>query len=173
MASYSAQADHLLGRDDSPFWDDVSTPQKEDKPAILARSLAAAVTAGETQLGADRSKWQWGRLHRTSWTDAAGQTVRGPVATGGDHTTLNAAAYRWGDSFDTASIPALRIVVDFAQTEPMIGLNSSGQSGNPASANYADGIDAWLKNQYVSFPMQPQNFEKAYGIKRLTLTPQK
>lgn len=178
MSSYSAQADHLLGRDDSPFWDDLSTAQKEDKPTILARSLAAAVSAGEAQLGSDRSTWQWGRLHRTTWTDAGwtdagAQVLRGPVATGGDHTTLNAAPYRWGDSFDTASIPALRIVVDFAQAEPMIGLGSSGQSGNPASANYTDGIDAWLKGQYVSFPMQPQHFDKAYGTKRLTLTPQK
>ncbi|MBC2678750.1 penicillin acylase family protein [Pseudomonas baltica] len=178
MSSYSAQADHLLGRDDSPFWDDLSTAQKEDKPAILARSLAAAVSAGEAQLGTDRSTWQWGRLHRTTWTDTGGPdagapVLRGPVATGGDHTTLNAAPYGWGDSFDTASIPALRIVVDFAQAEPMIGLGSSGQSGNPASANYTDGIDAWLKGQYVSFPMQPQHFDKAYGTKRLTLTPQK
>jgi acyl-homoserine-lactone acylase len=178
MSSYSAQADHLLGRDDSPFWDDLTTAQKEDKPTILARSLAAAVSAGEAQLGSDRSTWQWGRLHRTTWTDAGGtdagaQVLRGPVATGGDHTTLNAAPYRWGDSFDTASVPALRIVVDFAQAEPMIGLGSSGQSGNPASANYTDGIDAWLKGQYVSFPMQPQHFDKAYGTQRLTLTPQK
>jgi acyl-homoserine-lactone acylase len=178
MSSYSAQADHLLGRDDSPFWDDLTTAQKEDKPTILARSLAAAVSAGEAQLGSDRSTWQWGRLHRTiwtdaGWTDAGGRVLRGPVATGGDHTTLNAAPYRWGDSFDTASIPALRIVVDFAQAEPMIGLGSSGQSGNPASANYTDGIDAWLKGQYVSFPMQPQHFDKAYGTQRLTLTPQK
>src|SRR5690606_6010660 len=27
--SYSAQADHLLGRDDSPFWDDTRTPIRE------------------------------------------------------------------------------------------------------------------------------------------------
>lgn len=27
--SYSAQADHLLGREDSPFWDDRNTPQKK------------------------------------------------------------------------------------------------------------------------------------------------
>jgi acyl-homoserine-lactone acylase len=171
--SYSAQADHLLGRDDSPFWDDIKTPQKEDKPAILARSLAAAFTAGQAQLGSNRSAWQWGQLHRYTWTDQSGKTVRGPVAAGGDHTTLNAAAYAWGESFDATLVPAMRIIVDFAQAEPMIGLNGSGQSGNPASPNYADGIDAWLKAQYVTFPMQPQNFEKAYGSKRLTLTPAK
>jgi acyl-homoserine-lactone acylase len=62
--SYAAQADHLLGREDSPFWDDVRTPQKEDKPAILARSLAAAINAGDSQLGGDHKAWQWGKLHR-------------------------------------------------------------------------------------------------------------
>lgn len=50
--SYSALADHLLGREDSPFWDDIRTP-KEDKPAILARSLAGAINTGDTLLGSD------------------------------------------------------------------------------------------------------------------------
>jgi acyl-homoserine-lactone acylase len=171
--SYSAQADHLLGREDSPFWDDLSTPVKEDKPAILARSLAAAISAGESQLGADHKAWQWGKLHTYTFTGENGKTVRGPLAAGGDHTTLNTSAYAWGNNFDSTLIPAMRFIVDFGQAEPMIGLNSTGQSGNPASPNYSDGIDAWLKGQYVSFPMQPQNMDKAYGIKRLTLTPGK
>jgi acyl-homoserine-lactone acylase len=64
--SYSAQADHLLGREDSPFWDDRGTPQKK-KPAILARSLAAAIDTGTAQLGADRRAWQWGKLHQYRW----------------------------------------------------------------------------------------------------------
>ncbi|WP_183146463.1 hypothetical protein, partial [Pseudomonas syringae] len=45
--------------------------------------------------------------------------------------------------------------------------------GNPASPNYISGIDPSLKAQYLSFPMQPQNFEKVYGKTRLTLTPGK
>jgi acyl-homoserine-lactone acylase len=76
--SYAAQADHLLGREDSPFWDDVRTPQKEDKPQILARSLAAAISAGDSQLGGDHKAWQWGKLHSYTWKNANGQTVRGP-----------------------------------------------------------------------------------------------
>lgn len=52
-------------------------------------------------------------------------------------------------------------------------MSSSGQSGNPASAHFADGLDAWFKGSYVTFPMQPQNFERAYGSKRLTLVPGK
>ncbi|WP_437881797.1 penicillin acylase family protein [Pseudomonas sp. LRF_L74] len=190
--SYSAQADHLLGRDDSPFWDDVRTPQKEDKPTILARSLAASVTVLEARLGNDRKAWQWGKLHTYAWTSnatkmapylAASQRTgiealgsylnRGPYPAGGDFGTLNASAYHWGESFDTWLIPAMRIVVDFGRDEPMIGVNSSGQSGNPASPHYANGIDAWLKGNYVTFPFQSGNLDKVYGNKRLLLTPPK
>ncbi|MGY4492883.1 penicillin acylase family protein [Pseudomonas sp. TE3610] len=169
--SYSAQADHLLAREDSPFWDDVRTAQKEDKPAILARSLAAAVNEGERQLGADHKAWQWGNLHHYQWaTKGAAQPVR---QAGGDHTTLNAAAYAWGQSFDVTQAATMRFIVDFAQNEPLMGQNSPGQSGNPASPHYADGIDGWMKGQYVSIPLQPQNFDRAYGTQRLTLTPAK
>ena len=171
--SYAAQADHLLGREDSPFWDDLRTAQKEDKPAILARSLVAAITAGDSLLGADHKAWQWGKLHSYTWKTSSGQTLRGPLAAGGDHTTLNAAPYNWGQDFATTQVQAMRMIVDFGQVEPMMGQGGIGQSGNPASPYYANGIDPWLKAQYLSFPMQPQNFDKAYGKTRLTLTPGK
>jgi len=171
--SYAAQADHLLGREDSPFWDDVRTPQKEDKAQILARSLAAAISAGDSQLGGDHRAWQWGKLHSYQWRDANGQTVRGPLAAGGDHTTLNTAAFAWGQDFATTRAPSMRFIVDFGQAEPLMGQNGTGQSGNPLSPNYLNGIDAWLKGQYIGLPMQPQNFDRVYGKTRLTLTPGK
>ncbi|WP_265534303.1 penicillin acylase family protein [Pseudomonas saponiphila] len=171
--SYSAQADHLLGQEDSPFWDDSRSAQKEDKPAILARSLVAAINAGEQLLGADRKAWQWGKLHSYSWTSSSGRQIRAPMQAGGDHNTLNSAAYHWGQDFVISDTPALRFIVDFGLSEPLMGLNSSGQSGNPASPNYANGIDGWLKAQYLSLPMQPQNFERSYGKTRLTLVPGK
>ena len=74
-------------------------------------------------------------------------------------------------SFDTWLIPAMRIVVDFSREEPLIGVNSSGQSGNPASPHYADGIEAWQQGRYMSFPFQAKNLEKVYGKQRLTLIP--
>ena len=172
--SYPAVADHLLGREDSPFWDDIRTPQKEDKPAILARSLAGAISSGDSLMGSDHKAWQWGKLHQYLWRNANGQTVRGPVMAGGDHTTLNTAAYNLaGTGFEVTQIPAMRMIIDFGQTEPMMGQNSTGQSSNPASPHYIDGIDPWLKGQYISFPLQPQNFDKTYGKTRLTLVPGK
>ncbi|UST75619.1 penicillin acylase family protein [Pseudomonas siliginis] len=171
--SYAAQADHLLGREDSPFWDDLRTPQKEDKAVILARSLAAAITAGDSQLGGDHRAWQWGKLHSYAWKNSNGQTVRGPLAAGGDHTTLNSSAFAWGQDFVTTRAPSMRFIVDFGQSEPLMAQNGTGQSGNPLSPNYLNGIDAWLKGQYIGLPMQPQNFDRVYGKTRLTLTPGK
>lgn len=171
--SYSAQADHLLGREDSPFWDDVRTPQKEDKAVILARSLAATISAGDSQLGGDHKAWQWGQLHRYAWKNSNGQIVRGPLPAGGDATTLNTAAFAGGLDFNTALAPVMRVIVDFGQPEPLMIQDGAGQSGNPVSPNYANGIDPWIKGQYQSLPLQPQNFDRAYGKRRLTLVPGK
>ena len=171
--SYSAQADHLLGREDSPFWDDVRTPQKEDKAVILARSLAATIGAGESQLGGDHKAWQWGKLHRYAWKNSSGQIVRGPLPAGGDASTLNTAAFAGGQDFNTTLAPAMRFIVDFGQPEPLMIQDGAGQSGNPVSPNYANGIDPWIKGQYQSLPLQSQNFDRGYGKTRLTLVPGK
>ncbi|AHL32567.1 acyl-homoserine lactone acylase subunit beta [Pseudomonas brassicacearum] len=171
--SYSAQADHLLGREDSPFWDDVRTPQKEDKAVILARSLAAAISAGDSQLGGDHKAWQWGTLHHYAWKNSSGQTVRGPIPAGGDATTLNTAAFAWGQDLNTALAPAMRFIVDFGQPEPLMMQGGTGQSDNPAGPNYVNGLDPWLKGQYQNLSLQPQNFDRAYGKTRLTLVPGK
>lgn len=176
--SYSAQADHLLGREDSPFWDDRNTPQKEDKPTILARSLADAIDAGTAQLGADRRAWQWGKLHQYRWpapnyVGLGDNLSRSPLAAGGDFSTLALTPYAWGSNFDTHLPASARMIVDFGQAEPLQVLTSSGQSGNPASQHYSDGLEAWFKGRFMSLPVQPQNFGRAYGNQRLTLVPGK
>ncbi|MCV4281176.1 penicillin acylase family protein [Pseudomonas capsici] len=181
-SSYSPQADHLLGREDSPFWDDLKTPQKEDKPAILARSLAAAITAGDSLLGTDHKAWQWGKLHRENWTAQTGPLAkalsgnhfnRSASAAGGDHSTINVSGYEWGKNLNAHATPAWRMIVDFSQAEPMMGLISTGQSDNPASSHYANSVEPWIKAQYQTIPLQQQNYEKGYGKQRLTLTPGK
>ena len=36
---------------------------------------------------------------------------------------------------------------------------------------YADGIEAWQKGHYMSFPFQSKNIDKTYGNQRLVLVP--
>ncbi|MFW6082329.1 MAG: penicillin acylase family protein [Desulfosalsimonas sp.] len=65
---YGPGQDHLLGRPMSPFWDDVTTPEKtETKSDILAASLADAAAYAERKMGSDPSRWQWGKIHTYEW----------------------------------------------------------------------------------------------------------
>ncbi|MEH3023412.1 MAG: penicillin acylase family protein [Pseudomonas oryzihabitans] len=147
---YNPIVDHLLARDDSPYWDDVRTATREDKPAIFARALAGAIAACEKQLGGDRAGWQWGRLHRLAG-----------VGSGGDSSTLDLTASHWGGDQQAWLAPSLRLVVDFGLSEPLQA-SQAGTTGN-----------GWSKGQYQSLPLQPQNLDRVYGRDRLLLIPQR
>ncbi len=180
--SYSAVTDHIMVRgDESPLWDDIRTEKKEAKAEILARSLVHAISFIEEKLGTDRGSWTWGRLHQTYFktesskmakhfniVDRAAMKLfgsffnRGPFPASGDHTTLNVSAYIMGQDFDTWLIPSMRMVVDFSLEEPFFAINSTGQSDNPASPHYEDGINSWLKEEYQNLPFAKNKIEKHY-----------
>lgn len=171
--TYSAQQDHMLGREDSPFWDDVRTPEhREDKAEIFALALANAWQQASNMMGSDPTRWKWGDIHTYTWESGAtkmkpflpfaprqavnalsGFLDRGPYPASGSTNTVNVAGYTIGDDFKVWNVPAMRMVVDFSQTEPLYLINSGGQSSNPASPHYADGIELYLsgRNRRMSF----------------------
>jgi len=179
---YSAVEDHITMRgDQSPFWDNINTPEKENKAKIVANSLADAIELLEHRLGKDRSRWGWGRLHTYYWKTEGykmskymgffqriGMRLlspffnRGPYPAPGDHTTINVAAYHLAEDFDVWLIPEMRIIVDFSKADPLYAVNSTGQSGNPVSIHYDDGIRAWLRGSYVSLPFSMQKIVHQY-----------
>ena len=188
--SYNATCDHILVRgDESPFWDNTGTPEKETKAMILARSLADASAFMESRQGSDHQAWNWGGLHTYVWETEASKMAphmgflertamrmlrpyfnRGPYPASGDYFTLNVAGYMMGRDFDTWLIPAMRIIVDFSLEEPMYGVNSSGQSDNPSSPHYDDGITAWRTGKYLTFPFGREAVRAQYRDV-LVLTP--
>ncbi len=171
--SYSAQQDHMLGRDDSPFWDDVRTPNhKEEKAEIFALALANAWQQASSLMGSNPADWKWGSIHTYTWESgstklkpflpfAQGKAIgalsgyldRGPYPAPGSTNTVNVAGYTVGDGFKVWNVPAMRLIVDFSQAEPLYLINAGGQSGNPASPHYADGIELYLsgRNRRMAF----------------------
>lgn len=179
--SYNAVQDHLLARADSPFWDDISTPEKQEtKAMIFAAALAEAIAECEKQLGAERDAWAWGKVHQYYWrhqfTKKAGWLSfyfnRGPEPAGGDLHTLNQAGNLWGDSHDVWLIPAMRFIVDFSADEPAQLIVHMGISGNAESPHYADMIPLFTALKNHSLPLKAANVEKQY-TKRLLLKPGK
>jgi acyl-homoserine-lactone acylase len=187
---YSPIMDHIIYRgDESPFWDNITTPEIETKAQILAASLADSILLIEKELGKERKEWQWGKMHtvqfKTETTKLAeylGITKkiaikflssffdRGPYPAGGSFTTVNVARYNLAKNFDVWLIPEMRIVVDFSKEEPLIAINSTGQSDNPVSPHYEDGIHAWREGRYQPFPFKKDNIEKQYN-RILTMLP--
>jgi len=177
--SYSAVFDHLLARPDSPFWDKIATPQqKETKAKIFAESLARAIELSEEQLGSNREKWAWGKVHQYYWrhqfTKKAGflkyYLNRGPHEAGGDLTTLSQAGNLWGDSHDVWLIPAMRFIVDFSAEEPAQLMVHMGVSGNAESKHYDDMIPLFTEVKNLPLPLSPQATKAQYS-KTLLLTP--
>jgi acyl-homoserine-lactone acylase len=188
---YCAQFDHLTERgDESPFWDNIHTPGNETKACIIAHSFADAIDMIEERLGENRSGWEWGKLHNYYWATESTKMAkhmgilerfairlvssyfnRGPYPAGGDYTTLNVSGYHVAQDFNTWLIPEMRIIVDFSSDEPFVAVNSSGQSGNPSSLHYDDGINLWLTGKYHHFPFKDENIRKQY-TRLLTLKPQ-
>lgn len=178
---YGADQDHLLGREDSPFWDDISTPERETKAQILARVLSDTIVETEKLLGGNRQNWKWGRLLNYQWRTQTTKmrpylsflkrlavefigryTDRGPYPAGGDYNTVNVSGFHKGDDYDVWLIPEMRLLVDFGSDEPMYLINSSGQSGNPVSRHYDDGITVWLNGETRSMPFKNENIQKQY-----------
>lgn len=189
--TYSAQQDHMLGREDSPFWDDVrTTGKKEDKSEIFALALANAWQQANSTMGSNTADWKWGSIHSYTWESGStklkpflpfaqrqavsalsGYLDRGPYPAPGSTNTVNVAGYTIGDSFKVWNVPAMRMIVDFSQSEPLYLINSGGQSGNPASPHYADGIELYLSGRNRRMAFHDDVLINQQFSKRLILQP--
>ncbi|MBV6492660.1 MAG: Acyl-homoserine lactone acylase QuiP [Turneriella sp.] len=161
LRSYNAPQDHVLGRDESPFFDDIRTEAKESKADMLALSLADAYEFCEDAMGSP-DKWRWGKLHKIYWRSDITKDLPlsnwyfnyGPVAYQGDSHTVNVAHYAWGENFETFVIPAMRLVVDFGKIEPVELIVHSGVSGHPSSKHYNDQIKYFLEGKNHPLPIR-------------------
>lgn len=120
---------------------------------VVAASLAAAWREALALMGSDPSRWRWGQLHQMLFRSPVaaiaqdGFTV-GPFAMGGDSSTPMHTSPRVADWRVTASA-SVRLVMDVGDWDKSLCINTPGQSGDPASAHYADLAAIWAKGDYV------------------------
>ncbi|MCX7678999.1 MAG: penicillin acylase family protein [Spirochaetes bacterium] len=170
MTSYGAPEDHLIVRERSPFFDDITTTHQETKADVVACALVNAMKLCEEKMGSNPDKWKWGILHTYHWKHDFtkktrffhGYFNRGPYPASGDVHTLNVTTFPWGENFDTWIIPAMRMVVDFSKSEPASFLTVPGQSGNPSSKHYDDMIPYFLNVSAHPMPFAHENIANQY-----------
>jgi len=166
----SAVFARLMHDSASAWWDDRSTPQVEDRDAILASSLVSAFLATRQRLGTPGdSGWRWSNVHhvniphllRIPALSALGMPIDGgpgtlsPIAIGGSNG------------------PSWRMVVELGPTVHAWTTYPGGQSGNPASPRYKDRIPQWLAGtlEAVHVPMRASELPPSQRSGSLTLLP--
>jgi penicillin amidase len=131
----------------------------EARDQVMVESLAAALRDVEVRLGADPSRWTWGRVHRAVFehplAEVADEAARarltvGEWPIGGSAYTPMNTSYRTSDYKLTAGA-SFRMVVDVGSWDASRAVNTPGQSGDPESPHYRDLAPLWARGEY--FPL--------------------
>lgn len=148
------------------------------REAAVRNSLAAALDTLSTRLGADRSGWTWGCLHRMQQRHVL--SGRGDLAAlldlparpvrGNPYTVCNTG----GDAEWQAHLGGgYRMIVDMAVQPPeMWAIDAGSESGHPGSPHYADQMDDWLAGRFHRLSLSREAIDAA-ARSRLRLAPKK
>jgi penicillin amidase len=152
---------NLLAIPTSAWWDDLATPEREDRDAILRRTISAAIDDLSDRLGDDPTAWRWGALHTLTFEN---QTLgdsgigiiesrfnRGPYETPGGKDIVNAIGWDVPDGFAVNWLPSMRMIVDLGDLGNSLTVHTTGQSGHAFHEHYTDMVELWRDGEY--YPM--------------------
>ncbi|MGH7656595.1 MAG: penicillin acylase family protein, partial [Gemmatimonadales bacterium] len=152
----------LLEQPDSPWWDDRSTPEVEDRDALLARALAAGHAAAVKSYGpAEGGGWRWGDVRPLTIPHLSGFVSFSATATpihGGPGTLGPVTGEPFGASW--------RMVVELGSPMRAWTIYPGGQSGDPRSPWYRNRIPAWSAGRLeeVILPREPEELEMGVDL---------
>jgi penicillin amidase len=102
------------------------------------------------ELGANREKWSWGRLHRLSFRpfgdSRSGSNFVGlsEIPYGGSGDTINTAEFAKPDDFAVRVASIFRMVVDAGSLDHALTAIAPGQSEHPQHPHFDDSLGDWL-----------------------------
>jgi penicillin amidase len=136
---------------------------------ILLPALRKTIQVLQREFGENPEKWIWGNLHTVqhehplvqipglgrSWEMAA-------TPVGGDGMTVNQAEVEpHFPPKPVQIIASCRMIMDVGEWDNSLSVLPGGQSGNPASPHYADGLSDWRDGRYHPFLFSRARIEEA------------
>ncbi|MEC9282713.1 MAG: penicillin acylase family protein [Bdellovibrionota bacterium] len=154
----------LLLDPNNPWWDDEGTKDfTESIEDHLGKAGSLSLIFLKKKLGKNQSQWNWGKLHTLELIHPLGRIKPmnhifniGPKPANGAYMIVNAQSARnsW-DSFEVASGPSTRRIIDFSSPLESWGILPSGNSGHLADQFYdnqwQDYLDLQLQNRKLSY----------------------
>ena len=170
----------LADKPEARWWDNIHTSQVETREDILLLAVQEAVDYLTEHLGEDFNDWKWGNLHTTIFeTPVLGQSGiapieallnRGPYASDGGSSIINALSWSWDDPAVVGALPSMRMIVDLSNLEGSKTVHTTGQSGHVGHRNYDDMIDLWLNGEYHTM-LFGRNAVESAAVDHLVLEP--
>lgn len=161
--------DKFVYNPDSPWWDDINTPEKETRIMQLNKAFKQTMEELNEQLGTDMKKWQWQDVHSLTHVHAIGRKPPFdkifnvgpfPIQGGGDTPNKQRFPFNGTGIYKVHSGAALRILLDFADIDHSLNINPTGQSGNIMSKHYDDQAQMYVDDQYRTQLMNRTEIEK-------------
>lgn len=163
----------VLAADGAPFW----SRDELDRAARAALEAAAKTLA--KACGARSARWRLGALRtvtmRHPMSDAPGLgrlVTLGPVAHGGDGSTVNAAFSPLGGDGAVEVGPVFRHAVEVGAWDDYRVVLATGQSGDPTTLRYRDHFPVWRAGGHFVLPFGDDAVAKGARA-RATLVPEK
>ncbi|MEQ8434182.1 MAG: penicillin acylase family protein [Oceanicaulis sp.] len=140
----------LVQAGDSPWFDDIATPQTETLPELIRRAGSAALDRLTESYGASRAGWRWGEVHRMRFQGplrrdglAGRLTGNRDVAMSGSGETLLRALYPFNEPFDPQWSASLRMTADLNDPDKVRAVLPGGVVGRTFHPNLADQTADW------------------------------
>jgi penicillin amidase len=147
----------LLNNPQSPWWDNVDTPDiRETQAEILRTAWINAVQSLEKDYGSNVNSWEWGRIHTLEIKHLLGRKKPlnlffniGPFPVPGSKGVVNQLRHKYGPKeLKVSSGPSTRRVIDFGNPENSAGINPTGQAGYFFDQHYQNQTPLYLAGEY-------------------------
>ncbi len=126
------------------YYDNIDTPEKENRQAIINQAFQQTLTDLTEEFGPYGEAWELGRARGTNINHLLSVNGLGRTGlyTGGGRGVVNATKKTHG--------PSWRMIVELGETPTARCIYPGGQSGNPGSVFYDNAVDDWVKGNYYS-----------------------
>jgi penicillin amidase len=161
----------LVLQPDSSWWDDKTTSSVENRDQMFQQAFTQAVSELEELQGKNPDRWAWGDLHTVIFRNQSlGESGiapiealfnRGPFATNGGDSIVNATGWTATESYQLDSLPSMRMVVDLSNLSNSTTIHTTGQSGHAYHPHYIDMADLWRNIQYHPMLWERSQVESA------------
>lgn len=148
--------DYLIDNDSSRWWDNINTPELEDRRQVINKSFRETVLELIKEFGEDPNLWYWDKTHLLEHVHAVGRQKPfnhlfnvGPFpVTGGDEVINKMDFNKTTTPYKVRSGPSMRVLIDLVDLENSLSILPTGQSGHVMSPHYRDQAELYLAGKF-------------------------